>query len=90
MGRDHNRSGPHAGKVPRAQFWGRAGLGVGGRCGGGCRTGFRGLGDCLIVARWRLSEGGLAVLLEGRHSRDTSSLASVCHVVYHGLGGGGA
>lgn len=56
MGRDHNRGGPHTGQVPWAQFRGRAGLGVGvevgGRHGGECRTGFRGLGDNLIVARW--------------------------------------
>lgn len=91
LGRDHNRSSPHAGQIPRAQFRGRAGLGVGGKRRGGCRTRFRGLRDCLIVARWRLSEGGsFAVVLESCHCRNTSSLASVCHVVYHGLGGGGA
>lgn len=90
LGRDHNRSGPHAGQVPRTQFRGRAGLGFGRRHGGGCRTAFRSLGNCPIVARWRLRKGGLAVFLEGRYGRNTGSLASGPHVVHHGLGRGGA
>lgn len=90
MGGDHNRSGPHAGQVSRTQFRGRAGLAVGGRRGGWCRAGFRSLGNCLIVSRWRLREGGLAVFLEGRHGGNAGSLAPEPHVVHHGLGGGGA
>lgn len=96
LGRNHNRGGTHPGQVPRAQFWGRAGLGVGvrGRRGGGWCTGctwFKGLGGTLGVARWWLREGGcLAIFLKGCHSRNTGSLAPGCHVVHHGLSGGGA
>lgn len=82
LGRDHNRSGPHAGQVPRTQFRGRAVLGVGGSHGGLWRTTFRSLGNSLNVA--------LAVFFEGHHSWNTGLLASGPHVVHHGLGGGGA
>lgn len=91
LGRDHNRSGLQAAQVPRTKLRWRAGLGIGGRCGGGCRMWSRSLGNCLIVARWRLREGrDLAVFLERCHSRNTGSLALEPHVVHHGLGGGGA
>lgn len=91
LGRDHNRSGPHATKVPRAQFRGWAGLGVGGRRRGGCRTGFRSLRNCLIVARWRPRiRGGLAALFQGHYSGNAAMLGPRPHVVHHGLGGGGA
>lgn len=36
LGRDHDRSGPHAAQVCRTQFRGGAGLAVGGRNGGWC------------------------------------------------------
>lgn len=89
--RDHNWSCPHAGQVPRTQFRGRAGFGVGGRRGGWCRTGFRSLGSCLNVARWRPRQGGgLAVYFVGSHSWNTGSLAPKPHVMHHGLGGRGA
>ena len=89
LGRDTNSFGPHVGQLPCVQFRGIVGVGVWGwnrdRC-----TGFRSLVNCQIVARWRVREGGgLAVFLKGRHSRNTTMLASGPHVPYHRLGRGG-
>lgn len=82
LGRDHNRSGPHAGQVARAQSGRRAGLGVGCRRGGWCGAPLGSLGNGLNVA--------LAVVFKSGHSWNAGGLTSGPHVVHHGLRGGGS
>lgn len=82
LGRDHNRSGPHAGQVPGTQFGWRAGLGVGRRRGGGGGASFGSLGNRLNVA--------LTVVFKSCHSWNADGLTPGPHVVHHGLCGGGS
>lgn len=91
LSRDPNRSAPPPGQVPWAQFMGRAGLRISCRSRGVCGTGFGSLRNCRIEALWRWGEsGGLAVFLEGCHSRDMAIMTSQTHDLHHGLCGGGA
>lgn len=82
LGRDHNRSGSHAGQVSGTQFGWRAGLRVGCRRGGGGGASFGSLGNRLNVA--------LAVVFKSCHSWNADRLTPGPHVVHHGLCGGGS
>lgn len=82
LGRDHNRSGPHAGQVPRTQFRWRAGLGV------SCRRG--GLGGALFGSLGNRLNVALAVVFKSGHSWNADGLTPGPHVVHHGLCGGGS
>lgn len=82
LGRDHDRSGPHAGQVPGTQFGWRACLGVSCRRGGRGGASLGSLGNCLNVA--------LTVVFKSCHSWNADGLTPGPHVVHHGLCGGGS